>query len=288
MVGRTGFIGMTGYDFSNRYSLFGHSGYFQDGRGKETDDYMREHWLPLIAEENAPVAQFDERSTLNAWRGFTIWLSNNFQFIKLGYIFAPFILAFIWIGSLYIEANAAKERMLAVVDLEQAMKREGRLPPEVQPYIDAVQNALRLPLEQTAVLWVDDNPSNNLQEKRALRRFGLCFTEVTTTRDAISELERHPYWYSVVISVMKRQNNPLEGLVLLEEMKQRPVTVPLIFYSSNFTSKEARQAQESGAQNEVRDAMELWSEVLRAINPSRLPIGKTRLVFQALVGCPDQ
>src|SRR5882672_3785374 len=67
MAGRTGFSGATSDAFRNRYSVFGHGGYFQDKGGKDTDDYMKEHWLPLL-QRDGPVPEFDER-TLGALEG---------------------------------------------------------------------------------------------------------------------------------------------------------------------------------------------------------------------------
>ncbi|MFZ1104022.1 MAG: hypothetical protein WAN86_14455, partial [Hyphomicrobiaceae bacterium] len=60
MAGRSGFTGSTGESFRNRHSVFGHSGYFVDALRKPTDDYMREHWLPLLASDG-PAAAFDLR-----------------------------------------------------------------------------------------------------------------------------------------------------------------------------------------------------------------------------------
>src|SRR6516165_1435912 len=60
MAGRTGFSGATSQRFRNRYSVFGHSGYFQDASGRPNDDYMKAYWLPLLRSD-APVAEFDHR-----------------------------------------------------------------------------------------------------------------------------------------------------------------------------------------------------------------------------------
>jgi hypothetical protein len=60
MAGRTGFGGATSNAFRNRYSVFGHSGYFQDTTGRPSDDYMKRNWVPLLGEEGS-VALFDHR-----------------------------------------------------------------------------------------------------------------------------------------------------------------------------------------------------------------------------------
>src|SRR6476659_6535649 len=82
MAGRTGFVGMNGPEFTNRYSMFGHGGYFRDGAGKDTDDYMSRNWVPLLTESTA-VQHFDMRLAPTAWRGLVIWITNNFEPIKI-------------------------------------------------------------------------------------------------------------------------------------------------------------------------------------------------------------
>lgn len=59
MAGRTGFSGMTSRTFRNRISLFGHSGYFEDGNHKPDDRYMRDNWVELLVKEN-PIRHFND------------------------------------------------------------------------------------------------------------------------------------------------------------------------------------------------------------------------------------
>jgi CheY-like chemotaxis protein len=284
MAGRIGFVSMTGHDFSNRYSLFGHGGYFNDASGRPSDAYMTNHWVPLIVDEN-PVPQFDTRSSPNAWRGFAIWLANNFELVKLVYILTPLVALLIWVSAQYILANAAEERAAAVVDLGKAMERDRPLPEEAKPYVETLRQALRIPLHRTGVLWLDDNPGNNVLEKRALQRFGLCFVEVASTDKAIEMLTRHRSAFSVVISDFRREADPRAGYGLLDEMKSRNLKVPVIYYVGEATEEQTKQARDKGAQNQVTDPMQLWSEVLKAISPDRVPISNTQLVLQKLRGC---
>src|SRR5258707_15621234 len=65
MAGRAGFIGMNGPEIKNRYSEFGHSGYFQDNAGTVSDEYMRVNWLPLLTSD-APIREFDSRKAPTA------------------------------------------------------------------------------------------------------------------------------------------------------------------------------------------------------------------------------
>jgi hypothetical protein len=284
MAGRVGFVGMNGPEFANRYSIFGHSGYFQDAKGKPSDAYMLKHWVPLIEGERA-IDQFDERGAPTPWRGLVIWLTNNFEPIKLMVITTPLVAGLIWIGALYLETNATKDRLAAVVALGEAMKEKQDLPVEAEPLLTTMQRALAVPLRTTAVLWVDDDPAANVLEQIALQRFGLCFAGVDTTAGALKLLEANPRKFSVVISDFRRDRDPQAGYGLLDELKKRRLFIPFIFYVSNFTSAQALEAKARGAQAEVRGVIDLWTEVFKAINPRNAPIGKLELIWQQLLGC---
>ena len=65
--------------------------------------------------------------------------------------------------------------------------------------VQSLVGALGLPLGTSHVLWVDD-PSNNYLERRALRRWNVCFTDVRSTPEAVRELEDHPGRHALVIS----------------------------------------------------------------------------------------
>ena len=67
MAGRVGFIGMNGPEFSNRYSNFGHGGYFQDPAGQSSDAYMTKYWVPAISGTD-DIVPLDERNARRSSR----------------------------------------------------------------------------------------------------------------------------------------------------------------------------------------------------------------------------
>jgi len=284
MAGRTGFVGMNGPDFSNRYSMFGHSGYFQDPQGRPNDAYMEKHCVPLILYEDK-VETFDKRDTPTPWRGFVIWITNNFEPIKLVVVTTPFVAGLIWVTALYVETNATKERMAAVIDLGEAMKQRNNLPEEAKPLLATLQQALAIPLAKKTVLWVDDNPTNNLLEKRALEMFGLCFVQAKSTNDALRLLNANPGKFSVVISDFHRPQDSKSGYGLLDEMKKRNSQIPFIFYAFSFTEDQVLEAKARGAQAEVRGAIDLWAETFAAIHPDSTSVGRLELITQQVLGC---
>ncbi|MPR09234.1 hypothetical protein [Microvirga tunisiensis] len=284
MAGRTGFVGMNGPEFTNRYSTFGHSGYFQDQTGKATDEYMRLHWVPLLMGE-APVQQFDMRLAPTAWRGLGIWITNNFEPLKIILMLSPILAALIWVGALYIEANAAKERMEAVVDLGEAMKSKDGLSDETVFLLDTMQRALEVPLRKTYVIWLDDDREVNARERSALRKYGLCFSHVETTADAVRMIEASPDKISLVISDFRRDRDPQAGYGFLDEIKRRNLAIPFIFYIRNYTPEQADEARRRGASAEVSGEFDLTDAILNVLNPDNVPASRAQLIWQELYGC---
>jgi hypothetical protein len=233
MAGRTGFVGMTGPEFCNRYSAFGHSGYFKDATGQVSNEYMLSKWIPLFL-QRGPIDLFDDRKAPTPWRGLSIWLVNNFEPIKLIFLLTPVLAALIWVSALYIEAKAAKQRIEGAIGLGQIMKAQGQLNPGALSLLETMTNTLHIPLQKTYALWVDDNPEANILERGFLSNFSLCFDRVGTTADALKLLKpRHRY--SFIISDYTRKNDKQAGYGLLDEMKKQGISLPYIFYVDRRT-----------------------------------------------------
>ena len=267
MAGRTGFVGMTGPEFCNRYSLFGHSGYFTDDAGKPADEYMSRAWVPLLLGSD-PVEAFDRRNAPTPWRGLTIWLSNNFEPIKLAFLLSPVIAALIWVGALYIEANAAKERITSVVDLAEIMKSKGELAGTSSSLLATMQQALNVPLQRTYGLWVDDEPRRNVQERRILGTLGFCFVLEKNTFDAMRRLTDDPQKYSVIVSDFRRDSDPAAGYGLFDSMRKSEISTPFVFYVANFTNVQRQEAIAKGVSDEVTGAVPLLQALVNAVRPN--------------------
>jgi DNA anti-recombination protein RmuC len=84
-------------------------------------------------------------------------------------------------------------------------------------------------LQGAQILWVDDNPSNNIYERRLLRSLGVFIDLARSTDEALEMLQ--DTYYDVVISDMGRQGVKGEALRLLSEMKKRGINRSIIFYT---------------------------------------------------------
>ena len=154
-AGRSGFNGMTGDRFRNRFFDFGHSGYFMKD-GVVYDDFMREKWLPVLI-GNEPPAVFDERTPPSDMRGIWILLANNGTPIKLALYTGLLVIPTIWIDGLY--KNAERQRSIA----------EERLQIVQSQYLSFIANSLlgdRLDLAM--LLSVEANRTSTLEFAKRL------------------------------------------------------------------------------------------------------------------------
>lgn len=122
------------------------------------------------------------------------------------------------------------------------------------------------------LLWVDDNPQNNLYEERFFEDHRIAVHAATNSTDALRLLAM--YNYDVVISDMGRGEDRLAGIRLVEQMRARGDETPFIIYTLRPDGVAAQQAQrqlvaEAGAQGVVVTPQEVRSVVLRLFgNPA--------------------
>ncbi len=117
MAGRTGFAAMTSSRFRNRYSPFGHGGYFTDEKGKPDDAYMRAHWSPLVLNDEG-IPPFEYLPEPGALNGILMWMANNAEPVKLSLYLVPMLLFTIWVWT---------QRQTAVQKTEETVALNGKL-----------------------------------------------------------------------------------------------------------------------------------------------------------------
>lgn len=111
MAGREGFSGMTGYNFRNRYFVFGHSGYFQV-KGKPDESFMREKWLPILL-TNDDIPLYPDPRPTTAMRGLITFLVHNAEPIKLVLWITPLLVVIIYVNQQRLEAERSAREALA-------------------------------------------------------------------------------------------------------------------------------------------------------------------------------
>jgi hypothetical protein len=139
MAGRVGFIGSTSANLRNRYSVFGHSGYFLDANGKPSDDYLLQHWVPLLCSE-VFADQFDLREPPTTGDAILESLASYAGLIKAAVYMTPLALLLIVYYNLYVEAE--HERKTAIANESRAMTALAGIGSEEQHYVDAIELSL--------------------------------------------------------------------------------------------------------------------------------------------------
>lgn len=83
------------------------------------------------------------------------------------------------------------------------------------------------------LLWVDDHPDNNINEKAYFEKHNITVYQVTSTEAALTSLSL--YQYSAIISDMGRSGEVLAGLNLLKTIRERGNDTPFLMYTIVLT-----------------------------------------------------
>jgi CheY-like chemotaxis protein len=111
-----------------------------------------------------------------------------------------------------------------------------------------------------SVLWVDDNPQNNLLAVRALTKLQLDIEQVTSTALGLDAMQRRHF--DLIISDMGRGENMSAGYELLAAVRAHNKTVPFLIFAGADTPDYRRTAKERGAQLSTNDMLELIETIV--------------------------
>jgi len=114
------------------------------------------------------------------------------------------------------------------------------------------------------ILWVDDNPKNNLDEREAFAALGFKFDLALSTKEALQELKQKKY--SAIISDMGRLEGPREGFVLLEQVRQTDRGTPYFIYAGSNSPEHKKEAERRGAQGTTNNPHELIEMVTKYVS----------------------
>jgi CheY-like chemotaxis protein len=78
------------------------------------------------------------------------------------------------------------------------------------------------------ILWVDDSPRNNFNERTLFERAGARIDPALSTVDAINSTRLHPY--DLIISDWKRPEGEDAGPDLLKALHSEGIRTPVVFY----------------------------------------------------------
>lgn len=131
----------------------------------------------------------------------------------------------------------------------------------------AVATRLARPPRRPRVLWVDDRPDNNVQERERMLARGQLVYELATSTDEGLAVARGSL-FDVVISDMGRPGDRRAVYSLLEGLRRDGNLVPFVIYSAGRKPDHVGLALSLGALGTTDHQVELSAMVLRAVGRS--------------------
>jgi CheY-like chemotaxis protein len=119
-------------------------------------------------------------------------------------------------------------------------------------------------LDRKTILWVDDNPDNNIAERRALGSYAMQFVLARSTAQAEGLLDPAAP-FAAIISDMGREGDREAGLALLGRLRETGVETPYFMYTTRtIATTLGPVARERGARGITGDPDELVEMVVAA------------------------
>lgn len=119
------------------------------------------------------------------------------------------------------------------------------------------------------ILWVDDQPENNIYETNALKALGFEVWSAKSTEEAL-QLFRHAKYADIIISDMRRPEGDQAGYDLLNRLFEANIYKPFIIYCGYVTPEVKADAKNRGAFGLTSDAGRLIALVLEALKSGNI------------------
>lgn len=129
--------------------------------------------------------------------------------------------------SKFIEIQNKSEMVDKILMELSAMAEQIRSEENLNSTIEKYNNAIN----QHKILWVDDNPDNNIYIIDMLARNNIHIELAMTTTEAVNMLSSNKY--DMIISDMDRSGIIDDGMTLLDIRNKKYKNIPLIFFTSS-------------------------------------------------------
>ena len=113
------------------------------------------------------------------------------------------------------------------------------------------------------MLWVDDRPNNNINERQSLEALGVSFVLATSTDEAIDKIKRQSF--DAIISDMGRPPDPQAGYTLLDKLRASGNQTPFVIYAGSRSPEHQAEARRRGAVGCTNRPNELFEMVLSVL-----------------------
>jgi CheY-like chemotaxis protein len=163
------------------------------------------------------------------------------------------------------EQNFLRMRLAIAASLSAADVSKGNLGSAELNNIELVSGLSRTKLMQLQgkeILWVDDNPGNNVYVRQALDAAGIRVRLAMSTDEALAAISQRKF--AAIISDMGRREGPREGYVLLDRLRELENRTPFFIYAGSNAPQHRTEALAHGAQGSTNSAKELFEMVTQA------------------------
>lgn len=113
---------------------------------------------------------------------------------------------------------------------------------------------------QARILWVDDHPENNENERRMFRQLGVEVDVAQTTEEALQRAAGGSH--ELIVSDMEREGDPTAGIDLVERLRQQNLQTPVVFYVGVLDSSKGVPPYAFGITNRPDELLHLVIDVL--------------------------
>jgi CheY-like chemotaxis protein len=143
---------------------------------------------------------------------------------------------------------------------------------QIEDLVAQIPQLAARPRGAARVLWVDDNPANNEEERSVLRRDGIVFDNVVSTREAIEQITSSTY--DLVITDLGRRwssdQSARAGHELLDDPIIKDGGPPVIVYAGSEAVRAEAELLALGAHGATADFARLLDMVREVLGrPSR-------------------
>lgn len=165
-------------------------------------------------------------------------------------------------GKMRIEAAAALGAALAKQqgDSPEDSANDHRLAGQI---VESVTPRIFRQTRKSQVLWVDDNPGNNVHERRSLEVFGINFVPAKSTEEALEKIQEQSF--DAIISDLGRPGDSMAGFTLLDKLRAAGNKTPFIIYAGSRAIQLRSEARQKGALGSTNRPDELFEFVVSAV-----------------------
>lgn len=160
-----------------------------------------------------------------------------------------------------VEFSFIKKSITKAIDLaEKSEKWQVTIPEEDRKWVlTRVEKHLDI-FENAEILWIDDNPDNNSNERKMFHNLQVHVDIATSSSAANALLTKDAY--DLIISDIDRNDDQTAGLKFLEEYRKKSERVPFIFYVGTLNTEKPTPVGAFGITHRPDELLHLVLDVL--------------------------